>query len=311
MRYFLTSVLAMAVVLSGCDSDQTATDTTSAANTSPQTPMETTDEASESVPDLEGRTVLIAVENGYLPFNYVLAESGEAGGWDYEAWQAICDIVNCEPDFREMAWIGTLDAVADGTVDSAGNGISITPERQETLVFSDPYFSSMQRVYVQVGEDRFDSPQALADSTELVVGAQNDTTNFDEARALVGMDRVRGFENLNTLLEALRTGEIAAIVIDDNAAPMVAGEDSGVMAVVPPLANDRLAFPFANGSDLVEPVNYALDELRDNGALDELASKYFTNQFTITYDQIQLPESDVVPVEEAASLDNGEAVESE
>ena len=48
--------------------------------------------ATGEIPDLEGREVTIAIENQYLPYNYIDITSGEAEGWDYDAWRkyAIC-----------------------------------------------------------------------------------------------------------------------------------------------------------------------------------------------------------------------------
>ena len=41
------------------------------------------------------------------------------------------------------------------------------------------------------------------------------------------------------------------------------------------------------GSDLVAPFNAALAELRANGTLDALAEKYFSDQFTVTYEDLE------------------------
>ncbi|MCA9921142.1 MAG: hypothetical protein KC421_02155, partial [Anaerolineales bacterium] len=52
------------------------------------------------------------------------------------------------------------------------------------------------------------------------------------------------------------------------------------------LSSDQLGFIFPPGSDLVEPINAALAELTATGMLEELAGKYFSDAFTITYDDI-------------------------
>ncbi len=53
------------------------------------------------------------------------------------------------------------------------------------------------------------------------------------------------------------------------------------------LSSDQLGFVFPKGSDLVEPFNLALAELRANGTMDRLAEKYFTDAFTVTYDDLE------------------------
>jgi polar amino acid transport system substrate-binding protein len=56
------------------------------------------------LPDLGGREVTVAIENQYLPFNYIDPNSGEPTGWDYEAWDAICELLNCVPVYIEAGW---------------------------------------------------------------------------------------------------------------------------------------------------------------------------------------------------------------
>jgi polar amino acid transport system substrate-binding protein len=53
------------------------------------------------------------------------------------------------------------------------------------------------------------------------------------------------------------------------------------------LSSDQLGFVFPKGSDLVEPFNMALDALRANGTLDQLAQEYFSDEFTLTYDDLE------------------------
>ncbi len=52
------------------------------------------------------------------------------------------------------------------------------------------------------------------------------------------------------------------------------------------LSSDQLGFIFPQGSDLVEAVNAALATMRADGSLDALAEKYFSDKFTITYDDL-------------------------
>jgi len=53
------------------------------------------------------------------------------------------------------------------------------------------------------------------------------------------------------------------------------------------MSSDSLGFIYPLGSDLVDPVNAALAEMKANGTLEELAVQYFTDAFTITYDDLE------------------------
>ncbi|MBP7592873.1 MAG: transporter substrate-binding domain-containing protein, partial [Chloroflexi bacterium] len=56
---------------------------------------------SAALPDLGGREVTIAVENAYLPFNYIDPTTSEPAGWDYDVWNEICSLLNCTPVYVE------------------------------------------------------------------------------------------------------------------------------------------------------------------------------------------------------------------
>jgi polar amino acid transport system substrate-binding protein len=57
-------------------------------------------------------------------------------------------------------------------------------------------------------------------------------------------------------------------------------------------SGEQLGFIFPLGGDLVESVNMALAEMKDNGTLEELAQKFFSDAFVITYDDIEAIEYD-------------------
>ena len=86
------------------------------------------------LPDLGGRTVTVAVENAYMPFNVIDEETGEAVGWDYDTLGLICELVNCQPEFVETSWEGMIVAVSNGEYDMAADGITITEERARLML---------------------------------------------------------------------------------------------------------------------------------------------------------------------------------
>jgi polar amino acid transport system substrate-binding protein len=243
--------------------------------------------------DLDGREVTIAIENAYLPFNYINLETGEAGGWDYEAWDEICRILNCVPNYEEAAWDGMIVAVSEGQYDAAADGITITEERAETVDFSDGYINIEQRMLVRIDEDRFSEPEEFAADDTLLMGTQAATTNFLTAVAEIfdGDDnapRLLAFETFGIAIEALISGEVDAVLMDETAGQGYVGVNADELKVVgKSLSSDELGFIFPLGSDLVGPVNFALAEMVSSGFMDDLAEKYFSDQFILTYDDIE------------------------
>ncbi len=243
--------------------------------------------ATAGLPDLGGREITVAVENAYLPFNYIDPATGEPAGWDYEAINAMCALLNCKPVFVEAAWEGMIQAVADGQYDMAADGITITEERAKIVDFSNGYINIEQRLLARIDEDRFDSVQSFVDNADLVIGTQTGTTNFETASSLLPADRIQAFEQFPFAVQALIAGDIDAVIIDETAGQGYVGVNADQLKLVgESLSSDQLGFIFPKGSDLVAPINAALAALRDNGTMDTLAEKFFSDAFTITYEDL-------------------------
>lgn len=256
----------------------------------PPADTETETETGESgeLPDLGGREITVAVENAYLPFNYIDPSTGEPAGWDYEAIDAMCALLNCTPVYVEAAWEGMIQAVADGQYDMAADGITITEDRREIVDFSNGYINIDQRLLARIDEDRFDSVQSFIDNPDLVMGTQTGTTNFETASGLLPADRIQAFEQFPFAVQSLIAGDIDAVIIDETSGLGYQGVNADSLKLVgESLSSDQLGFIFPKGSDLVGPINAALAELEANGTLATLAQKYFSDEFTITYDDLE------------------------
>ena len=249
--------------------------------------------ASTAIADLDCSKIVIALENRYVPFNYVNLETNVPSGFDYDMWWELCNKLHCEPIFIEHKWDGLIDAVNKKEFDVASGGVTITDDRKAIVSFSDSYMNIEQRLIVRRGETRFSNMVELAAIDGLRVGAQSDSTNLDIAHQFLPEDRVKVYNEYSVLLYALTIGEIDAAVVDN-----VEGQEtpSGVSLadakkleiIGPSLSSDQLGLAFQKDSDLVKPVNEALKQLRANGVLVELINKYFGPGFVLTYDDVGL-----------------------
>ncbi len=244
--------------------------------------------ADTAVVDLNCQEVSIAVENAYLPFNFISLETGEPGGWDYDAWNEICTRLHCTPVFVEAAWDGMIQAVSDGQFDAAGDGITNTPDRQEVVDFSIGYINIQQRLLVRLGEDRFNSIEAFKE-TDLILGTQSNTTNYETATNYLSEERISAFEQFPFAVQALLSGDVDAVIIDEVVGMGYMGENAESLDLIgPAISSDELGFIFPLSSDLVDPVNQAIQSMMADGFLSALNVRYFGPEFDITYDDILL-----------------------
>jgi polar amino acid transport system substrate-binding protein len=268
-------VLALALVAAACGDGTSAT---TAAPEATDGGTETTGSAS-GLPDLGGQSITVAVENAYPPFNYIDEATDEPAGWDYDAVNAICERVNCAPEFVEVSWDGMIIAVSQGQYDMAADGITITDERKEQVDFSRGYVSVDQRLLVRIDEDRFATVDEFAADDSLIVATQLGTTNYDTAVANFGEDRILAFEQFGTAVQALLSGDADAVIIDSTAGQGYIGEDAERLSMIEgTLSSDQLGFVFPKGSELVAAFDAALDAMEADGTLAEINNTYWPAQ---------------------------------
>ena len=243
--------------------------------------------AAGALPDLGGKTITVAIENAYIPFNYVRLDNGKAEGWDYDALAEICKRLNCKTDFREIGWDPMITAVSQSQFDMAADGITITADRAKVVDFSDGYITVDQRVMVRIDETRFKTLDELK-AGDFKLGSQKGTTNYDEAVKMGGDARVTGFDTFGDVVQALISGDIDAAFIDDTAGQGYVGANKEKIKLLDgKIVSQELGFVFPKGSALVAPVNAALKSMREDGTLDALRLKWFPSSGqVIDYDSV-------------------------
>ena len=184
-----------------------------------------------------------------------------------------------------VAWVrtGFNEAIAPGPKDWDFNlqQYSITADREEIVDFSDPYYVTRQALVLYP-----DSPYAGATSTDdlkdAILGAAIGTTSLDFVENVIEPDTLPNVYDENVDLEAaMNAGQIDGLVVDLPAAyyitavqvegSIIAGQFEAVAA-----APDEYGLLFADGNSLVACVNGALEEMKDNGKLQELEDTYLT-----------------------------------
>ena len=237
--------------------------------------------AGQGLPDLGGRTIKAVTENAYPPLNFADPATGEGIGWEYDAVNEIARRLNAEVEWNLTSWDVMIEAVRTGQFDVGMDGITINDERKQQVDFSDPYMTSEQFMLVRADETRILGPESFSEDTSLLIGAQAGTSNFyaavydildgDEANP-----RIKLFDTFGASVQALKSGDVDMVLMDQAAIEGYIGADPGVFKTVgDPVGSDEFGFIFTPGSDLVGPFNAALAQMRADGTIDGLNRKWF------------------------------------
>jgi polar amino acid transport system substrate-binding protein len=232
------------------------------------------------LPDLGGRTVKAVTENAYTPLNFADPKTGDGIGWEYDAFNEIAKRLNLEVDWHLSSWDTMIQAVREGQFDVGMDGITITDERKQQVDFSEPYMTSEQVMLVRADEERFADAETFAADPALLIGAQAGTTNFYTAvyEVLDGDEanpRIKLFETFGASVQALKTGDVDLVLMDRTSAEGYMGASPNAFKVVGgPLGSEDFGFIFTPGSDLVGPVNAAIESMKADGTIDSLNRKW-------------------------------------
>jgi polar amino acid transport system substrate-binding protein len=121
-----------------------------------------------------------------------------------------------------------------------------------------------------------------------VLGTQLSTTNYDTAKDYLPEDRIKGFEQFSFAVQALISGDVDAVIIDEIVGMGYQGTNAEALELIgPTISGDELGFIYPKGSELTAIVDQALLSMIEDGTLAALNQKYFGPEFKITFDDIQ------------------------
>lgn len=118
--------------------------------------------------------IRVATITTYPPFEYIDEQTGQLVGFDIDLMNAIAEKENLEVEFIKVSFEPLLESMAQGKYDAAIAAISITYERREDMLFSDPYFATGQVITVRKDETIITNKDSLMGK---VVGVETGSTS--------------------------------------------------------------------------------------------------------------------------------------
>ena len=223
---------------------------------------------------VEPGKILVCSDIPYAPFEF--EEGASYTGFDVELMEAIGAELDLPVEFIDSGFesITNGTAMVGGSCDIAASAITIRPDREENIDFSDGYFDADQSLMVKTDS----GITSLADMDGLRLGVQSGTTGeaYAEDNAPAGTEIV-GFGESGQLFLAIEAGDIQGILQDlpVNAERMVGDDSLTVVETYPTGEVYGFAVKEEGKEALLEAVNDALATLRSNGTYDTIYDKWF------------------------------------
>lgn len=272
MKKVSALILALAMctaMLTACGGGNSNT-TASTGSAAPATSAATSEAGADEGYKLATDGTLTMATNAYFP-PYEYYDGQDVIGIDADIAQAIADKLGLKLKIEDMEFDSIITAVSTGKADLGLAGMTVTPDRQKNVDFSDSYATGIQSVIVKE-----DSTIAKIDDLEgKKIGVQLSTTGDIYATDDFGKDSVVQYNKGNDAVMALTQGQVDAVIIDNEPAKSYVAANKGLKILDTEYATENYAACIAkDNTGLTKAVNKALAELKADGTLQKIVDKY-------------------------------------
>ena len=214
--------------------------------------------------------IYVGTNAEFPPFEYL--ENGEIKGFDMELVNEIGKILDADIKIVDMAFDGLLPALQMKKVDLVIAGMTANEERMKTVSFTQPYYTASQVIIVKEGND---SIKSFNDLKGKKVGVMLGSTGDMVVSEIEGV-KIERFNAAYAGIMALQAGKVEAVVLDSEPAKNYVAQNKGLVLADADAEQEEYAIAVRkNDKALLEKVEKALKEIKENGTYDKLLQKYF------------------------------------
>jgi polar amino acid transport system substrate-binding protein len=223
----------------------------------------------------EALKVRIATDATWPPFEYVDEQTMEIVGFDIDLIKAIAEEAGLEIEIIDVAWDALLAGIAQCQYDAAISAMTITEERKEAMLFSNPYFEAGQLVTVEFDNTDIKSKEDLGGKT---VGAQIGTTGSFEVEKIAGAT-LKTYDDIGLAMQDLMNGQIDAVIADNPLAMGYANKNPDKLKTVGAVFTSEYYGIAVSKTkpEILERINEGLAKVKAEGLIDELILKWLAN----------------------------------
>ena len=260
-KIFMATLLLVTMIFAGCGGGGEA-------------PKSGGDSGSKEI-----KKIVIGLDDEYAPMGFK-DEKNEIVGFDVDLAKEAAKRLGTEVEFKAIDWNSKEAELKSGRIDIIWNGLDITPERQENMLFSDPYMDNRQIVFVKKGNDQgITSESDLAGKTVGTQAGSTAETYIDGNETL--KNSFKEFKTYGDYVSAfmdLENGRIDALVCDEIVGRYAMSKQDGkfdaLNVAVGPVTQFGIAFR-KEDTELRNKVQKVFDEMVKDGAAKKISEQWF------------------------------------
>lgn len=222
----------------------------------------------------------LGLDADFAPMGFT-DDNGEIVGFDIDLAKAVGEKMGVNVEVKPIDWDSKDMELSSGKIDVIWNGFSITDERRQEVLFSNPYLSTKQSIVVKKGSDI----TKKADLAGKKIALQDGSTSEDALKAdtatyeSVGDDNISRLKENSQVLMEVDSGRADAAVIDEVFVRYYLQKEN-LLDKYTVLEEGFDEEDYGVGGRkgdyaLMEAINKALDECKADGTTSEISKKWF------------------------------------
>ncbi len=220
-------------------------------------------------------TLTMGTNASFPPYEYY--EDGKVVGIDAEIAAAIAEKLGMELEIVDMDFKAIIPAVTEGKIDFGMAGMTVTEERLQSVNFSDTYAIGIQAIIVKEDSEITSIEDLSKEGAAWKIGVQDSTTGDIYCTEDFGEDRVSKYAVGADAVEALKTGKVDCVIIDNEPAKAYVAANEGLKVLDSAYTEEEYAICVnLENTELLDKINAALQELIEDGTVANIIAKYIS-----------------------------------
>ena len=230
---------------------------------------------------LNGGQLILGFDESFPPMGFKDAD-GTYKGFDIDVATEVCKRLGITLKLQPIDWNSKEMELDNKSIDAIWNGYSVTPDRQQKVLFSKSYMKNRQVLVVNAAGPY----KTMADLKGKTIGVQADSSAVDALNAATdfkaSVKAVTYDDNMTALMD-LQNGGVDAVLMDEIVADYNITQKGAQYTVMDDtLAGEEYAIGFRKeDTALCDAVNQTLDAMAKDGTLAQISTKWFGGDITI------------------------------
>ena len=204
-------------------------------------------------------TLVVGLDDTFAPMGF-RDENGDLVGFDIDLANAVGEELGMKVEFKPIDWDAKEIELESGTIDCVWNGMSVTPERKESMALTDKYLNN-KIVLMTLKTSSTDVNEA-----------------YDSFKA-----NIKEYDTYDTAIMDLKAGRVDVIAVDQVLGEYTNKNLGGEMKECSyDLGDDYYVIGFAkDNTELRDKVNDAIGKLYENGEAAKISENWFGKDIVV------------------------------